>query len=126
MKYLLFSSCQSSLPDSSFVTGKVKDIKLKPQRNLTLYGKILFFNPISKKSFSLTHSHTNLTFNDLEKDAFQKTLWKEEKMLVTSIFSFSHNVFNPFQNKFHFSQLFCYLQMLSIWTSLKFCRLVKS
>ena len=24
-----------------------------------------------------------------------KTLWKKEKMLVTSIFSFSHNLFNP-------------------------------
>ena len=32
-----------------------------------------------------------------------KTLWKKEKMLVTSIFSFSHNVFYPFKNKFQFS-----------------------
>ena len=29
-----------------------------------------------------------------------KTLWGKEKMLVSSIFSFSHNVFNIFQNKF--------------------------
>ena len=27
---------------------------------------------------------------------FLKTLWEKEKMLVTSIFSFSHNVFLPF------------------------------
>ena len=30
-----------------------------------------------------------------------KTLWEKEKMLVTSIFSFFHNVFYPSQNKFH-------------------------
>ena len=29
----------------------------------------------------------------------KKTLWENEKMMVTSIFSFSHNVFNPFPNK---------------------------
>ena len=32
----------------------------------------------------------------------QKTLWKKEKMQVTSIFFFSHNVFYPSQNKFQF------------------------
>ena len=42
------------------------------------------------------------------------------KMLVTSTFSFYHNVFYPSQNNFFFFQLhlFCCLQMLSIWTSL--------
>ena len=40
-------------------------------------------------------------------------------LLVTSIFSFSHNIFY-FQNKFHFSHLyFVRMQMLSIWNSLK-------
>ena len=29
-----------------------------------------------------------------------KTLWEKENILVTSIFSFSHNVLYPFQNKF--------------------------
>ena len=46
--------------------------------------------------------HTIPTFNDLEKQNLLKTLWEKEKMLVTSFFSFSHNVFYPFQNKFHF------------------------
>ena len=52
----------------------------------------------------------------------------KEKMLVTSIFSFSHNVFYPSQNKFQFfRQIFiCHLQMLSLRSSLKICRLVKS
>ena len=31
-----------------------------------------------------------------------KTLWEKEKMLVTSIFPLSHNVFYPSQTKFHF------------------------
>ena len=30
-----------------------------------------------------------------------KTLWEKEKMLVASIFSFSHNVFNPIKDKNH-------------------------
>ena len=31
-----------------------------------------------------------------------KTLWEEEKMPVTGIFSISHNVFSPSQNKYQF------------------------
>ena len=31
------------------------------------------------------------------------TLWEKEKMLVTSIFSFSHNVFYPSKNKVQFN-----------------------
>ena len=31
-----------------------------------------------------------------------KTLWKKEKMLVTSIFSFSHNVFKSLLSKVHY------------------------
>ena len=59
--------------------------------------------------------------------SLSKMLCEKEKVLVTSIFSFSHNIFYPFQNQFqHFIHvLFCGLQMFSIWTSLKFCPLVK-
>ena len=41
-------------------------------------------------------------------------------MLVTSIFSFSHNVFYPSQKQISHihSRLFCRLYMLSIWTSI--------
>ena len=48
-------------------------------------------------------------------------------MLVTSIFSFFPQCFLPFPKQvliFH-SNLFCHLQMLSIWTSLRFCHLVE-
>ena len=48
-----------------------------------------------------------------------KTLWEREKMLETSIFSLSHNVLYPFQNKFLIFKLhlFCLL-LLQIWISL--------
>ena len=36
-------------------------------------------------------------FNHPEEELFLKTLWKKEKMLVTSIFSISHNEFYPFK-----------------------------
>ena len=50
----------------------------------------------------LTLYHTILTFNNIEKEEFRKTLLEKEKMLVTSIFSFSQNVFYPSLNKFQF------------------------
>ena len=49
---------------------------------------------------------TILTLNDPEEEDFRKTLWEKEKMLVTSIFSFSHNVFYPIRYRNHcFSNL---------------------
>ena len=56
------------------------------------------YNNVKK---TLTLSHTDPTFNDLENRSFQKTLWEKEKMLVTSIFSFSNNVFFPITEKLH-------------------------
>ena len=49
----------------------------------------------------LTLHHTILTFKDPEGRSLLKTLWEKEKMLVTSIFSFSHDVFNPVRNRNH-------------------------
>ena len=55
---------------------------------------------------SLTLYHTVPTFNDLEKEAFWKHSGEKEKMLVSSIFSFSHNVFNPLRDKNHHFKYF--------------------
>ena len=52
--------------------------------------------------WNLTPYHTIPTFNDPEKESLFKTLWEKEKMLVTSIFYFSHNVFNPSLTEFQF------------------------
>ena len=46
-------------------------------------------------------------FQHLWKRKLLKTLWEKEKMLVTSIFSFSHKVFYSSQHKFQFlSQIY--------------------
>ena len=56
--------------------------RLEESKNL-LFGK------------RLTLHHTITTFNDPDREALLKTLWEKEKMLVTSISSFSHNVLQP-------------------------------
>ena len=58
---------------------------------------------VSFTCFELNPLPTITTFNDPGNEAFLSTLWEKEKMLVTRIFSFFHNVFYPFQNKFQFS-----------------------
>ena len=50
-----------------------------------------------------------------------KTLWKKEKMLVTSIFSFFHDVFKPFKGKLQHLNLNSFV-MVSIWIGLNFLR----
>ena len=56
-----------------------------------------------------------------------KRLWKREKILVTSIFSFSHNVFYPSQNKFQlFSRIYFVVCNNFNLTILGICHLVKS
>ena len=47
-----------------------------------------------------------MCLTDYGKEAFLKTLLEKEKMLVTSIFSFSHNVFYHSPTKFQFSVTF--------------------
>ena len=53
---------------------------------LTLYHTISTFNPFPNKPWFLRVCSRSLL----------KTLWEKEKLLVTSIFSFSHTVFYPF------------------------------
>ena len=67
----------------------------------------------------------NKFFNLLpHNDDFWRTVGKS-LLLVTSNFFFSHNVFCPMKDKFNILSIICHLQMMSIWGSLKFCRLVK-
>ena len=46
-----------------------------------------------------------------------KTLWEKDKLLVTSNLSFSYSVFYLLGK---LSAIFCHLQALSVWKSLKF------
>ena len=45
----------------------------------------------------LTLSQTSPVFYVSAVQVFLQTLWKKEKLLVTSSFSFSHSVFYPFE-----------------------------
>ena len=68
----------------------------------------------------------NHDFQQPCKRRFLKTWCEKEKMLATSILFFFHNICYLFQTNFHLSVIFIlsYLFIFSIWTSLKFCRLV--
>ena len=72
--------------------------------------------------------NTIQAFNHPGKVSLMKTLWEKKKMLVTSIFSFSHNDFNPTRGKFQNfdSHLNCLLQQISNWISPKFHCLEKT
>ena len=54
----------------------------------------------------LTLYHTIRALDNLQQRSLLKTLWEKEKMLVTSIFSFSHHVFNPIKDKNHHFKYF--------------------
>ena len=75
----------------------------------------------------LTLYHTIWTFNDQRDRAFENIVGKGENAGYQHFLLFQQ-CFLPFPNQifiFH-SNIFCQLQMLSIWTSLKFCHLVES
>ena len=78
-------------------------------------GKMIQMRP------TLTPSQTSPGFYASAVQVFLKTLWENEKLLVTSNFSFSHSAFYPFwRTSYHFHQfLNCRLQILSVWKCLK-------
>ena len=81
----------------SFSYSFSKDMDCRHVKTRACFGKEL------KGLFSsLTLYHTVPTFNDPIGRKLMKTFWEKEKMLVTSIFSISQNVFYPSQNKFQF------------------------
>ena len=86
------------------VLFKVENIVEKKGENVA-YKRFLLFEQTSKVYFLLF----TIQNHDFQRPCIKsplKTLWEKEKMLVTSIFSFSHNVFYPSQNKL---QLFNYI-----------------
>ena len=64
----------------SFAHSVFKRLVSQGRQKVSLFGN------------GLTLYHTTPTINDINTRAFEN-LWEEEKMLVTSIFSFSNNVF---------------------------------
>ena len=67
----------------------------------------------------VTHYHIIPAFNTPWKESFRKHCEKKDKMLVTSIFFFFHNVFYSSQHKFQFLSHYYFVICV-------FCHLVKS
>ena len=69
---------------------------------------------------SVTLNHTILILMTLQNKPFENIV-RKGKMLVISIFFFFPQCFLPIPKRISFTKLnlFCHLQMLSIWTSLK-------
>ena len=97
---------------SKFISGRGENIVRKGE-NAGYHQVFLFLQCFSKNVFykvvkscdcevRLTHYHTIPTLKHLWKRRILKTLWETEKMLVTSIFSFSRNFFYSSQHKSQF------------------------
>ena len=77
-------------------------------------------HPGVKDHILLTLYYIILTFNDPEEKSLLKMFREKEKMLVTSILSFSYNVFKPIEDKNHHLKYFffvvckCYLDQSKI------------
>ena len=106
-------------------------------QEMLVISNLIFSNNVFKTSLHQGHQHLGLFGKMLTLYLTKKKIstkgrrllkifWEKEKMLVTSIFSFSQHVFyNTTKKSILESHLFCHLQMLLIWTSVKFHCLVK-
>ena len=89
-------------------------IKIRFTDNLCLILQDFLYMEVPQILYNSTLYNTIPTFQHLWKKQLLKTLWEKEKMLVTSIFFFSRNVFYSFQPKFQFlsHDYFVHMQML--------------
>ena len=72
---------------------KLKSVVDQNSRPYFFFIKIQLFNPFQNKPWFLRVCSTSLL----------KTMREKEKLLVTSNFSFTHSVFDPFKKKFRHS-----------------------
>ena len=87
-------------------------------REISRSCKNLFLNRCKINTFNpLLHRDS---FRRIKTRQLLKTLWQKEKLLVTSNFSFSHNVFYSIRYLYlHLSTFLTYLYLLLNWKSLK-------
>ena len=92
---------------------KRRSCRRRSESTHILFGlQHVFFSPRfsdKKRTLSLNPLPNNprlLTTLSKKKKKHLKTLWKKKKMLVTSISSFSHNVFNTIKDKNHHFKYF--------------------
>ena len=109
----------------SFSHSVFKRLVLQTHKNQGLFGKGLRYTDPEDWLFNSTTQSRLLT--TLKQRAFENNVWKEENAGNQQILLFPQS-FLPFPNQFWIfhSHLFCRLQMLSIWKSLRFCHFVKS
>ena len=103
-------------------------IRWQVLRNLTLMHRILYTTSPANKGEKLILYHTSQFLKDQREKGIWKYCGKKEKMLVTSMFSFSPQYFLTIYWQIPLFELYiyeCRLQMLSIWKDLNFFRLLK-
>ena len=96
----------------SFSHSVFKRLFLQTCENPGLFGKrLILFNPFLHNPWILRVCHASLL----------KTLWKKEKLLISTNFSLSHSVFHHIGASSQFHQIWnCCLGTHSVWKSLKF------
>ena len=95
-------SINKSFPFFRFSMMKITWEKMELKNSSLVDRGNYFFGKKSGKSDSaLTLYHIVPTFNDPKEEGFGKQLGKNEKVLVTSIFSFSHSIFCSIKEKNH-------------------------
>ena len=98
--HIVFKSCLLLMRQNEYLWNKGSTDGWM-HRHKHIYARYLN-ETIKWHVYSLTLYHKIATFNDPKERSLLKTLWEKENMLVTSIFSFSHNVFYPSKSKFQF------------------------
>ena len=113
----------------SFSLSVFRRFVLQTRKIKGLFGKGLSLSWKCHRQISALH-RTIPNFNDLEAKRYLQPFRENEKMPVVSIFLFSHNVFYPIKDMIYQSYFELHLdyrlQILSIWTGLKVCCLVKN
>ena len=86
MRFTVLVFCKQT-PLQLAATGTLKLVgEYRPRKNLAGHTRAMLINPFPNKPWFLRVCSISLL----------KTLWEEEKLLVTSNFSFSHSVFYSF------------------------------
>ena len=111
----------------STVLVKLQNVEILLKYEKALSGKwehTVFLSTFKVPHCCLTLYHTIPTFNDPEKEGLEY-LGKTRKCWLPAFSPFP-TIISTLAISIFQSHLFCRLQMLSIWTNLKICRLVRS
>ena len=119
--WLSFSHNVFTHPKTIFIFLQVTFILLSANAFDLEQSKLLFGK-------ELTLNHTNPTLNNLLEKAISKTLWGNQKILVTSISLFSNSDLYSLKSQFHHSThlLFVVCKFFEFLKGLKFCQVANT